>query len=281
MRPLFLLILISCVTTVAGAQSYLDCHLVPGWEQSGALRSYTPDNLYDYRDGGAEGYLIFGFAHMQGIDCKSGAITLSIDVSEMADADSAWGMFAANRDPKLPIAPLGMGGQVLPQSLIFARGRWYVEIAETEGSSASSQTTAIQAFAARMLAFLDGRDSTPEPVQWFLADHRTSVRLVPQSVLGLRVLRHGYVANYEQGQAFIVIEDSPQSAVEVMKKLREHFNTASPAQISDEAFLGQVSYLDGICIFRKGRIIAGYTNLPDAIQAASKATQLAAHLPGS
>ncbi len=281
MRSLFSLLCISCVTTIAGAQNYLDCHLVPGWEQSGAARSYTPDNLYDYRDGGAEGYLIFSFRHMQGIDCKSGSATLSIDVSEMADADSAWGMFAANRDPKLPIASLGMGGQVLPQSLLFARGRWYVEIVETDGNSAASQTAAIQAFAAKMLALLDGRETLPEPVSWFSTDHRTSLRLVPQSVLGLRVLRRGYVANYDQGQAFIVLEDSPQSAAEVMKKLREHFDSISPVQVSDEAFQGKVPYLDGICIFRKGRVVAGYTNLPDDTQAASQAAQLAARLPAN
>jgi hypothetical protein len=281
MRSVVLLLCFSCVASLAGAQSYLDCHLVPGWEQSGTPRSYTSDNLYDYRDGAAEGYLIFGFTHMQGIDCKSGASTLSIDVSEMADADSAWGMFAANRDPKLSIAPLGMGGQVLPQSLLFARGRWFVEIVETDGNSAASQATAIQTFAAKMLPLLDGRETPPEPIQWFSAQHRTSVRLVPQSVLGLRALRRGYVASYEQGQAFIVTEDSPQAASAVMKKLREHFNTVTPAQISDEAFQGKVSYLDGICIFRKGHIIAGYTNLPDVIQATSQAAQLAARLPAN
>jgi len=271
----------ACAASIAGAQSYLDCHLVPGWEQAGAPRSYSPDNLYDYRDGAAEGYLIFGFSHMQGIDCKSGPATLSIDVSEMADADSAWGMFAANRDPKLPVASLGMGGQILPQSVLFARGRSFVEIVETDGDSAASQPTAIQIFAARMLPLLDGRETPPEPIQWFVAENRTSVRLVPQSVLGLRVLQRGYVASYEQGQAFIVSEDSTETASAVMKKLREHFSAVSPSQIADEAFQGKVAYLDGICIFRKGHFVAGYTNLPDATQAASLAAQLATHVPAN
>ena len=65
---------------------------------------------------------------MQGIDCKSGGDTLTIDVSEMNDADSAYGMFTANRDPSLPIASIGMGGQVQPQSASFAKGKYYVEM---------------------------------------------------------------------------------------------------------------------------------------------------------
>ena len=56
----------------AAAQSVLDCHFAPGWEQSGAIRQYDSDNLFEYKDGGAEGYLIFGFVRMSTIDCKSG-----------------------------------------------------------------------------------------------------------------------------------------------------------------------------------------------------------------
>ena len=38
-------------------------------------------------------------------------------------------------------------------------------------------------------------------------------------------------------------------------------------------------YLDGLCIFRKGRYIAGYANLPDAAEAAAKAGTLVARIP--
>ena len=46
----------------------------------------------------------------------------------MNDADAAYGMFTANRDPNLPIAPIGMGGQMQKQSASFAKGKYYVEI---------------------------------------------------------------------------------------------------------------------------------------------------------
>ena len=174
-----------------------------------ASRSYTPDNLYEYRDGAAEGYLIFGFSHMQGIDCKSRRLQLFPLTS------LRWAMRTRHGECSPPTAipsflshSLGMGGQVLPQSLLFARGRSFVEIVETDGDSAANQSAAIQAFATKMLPLLDGRETPPESIQWFSPDHRASVRLVPQSVLGLRVLRRGYVASYEQGQAFIVSEDS-------------------------------------------------------------------------
>jgi len=93
---------------MARAQEVLSCQLAPGWTQSEAIHQYTADNLYDYKDGGAEGYLVYGFAGMKSLNCKSGDNTLTIDVSEMNDADAAYGIFASNRDPRLPIAKIGM-----------------------------------------------------------------------------------------------------------------------------------------------------------------------------
>ena len=276
MKAARLLLVILFVAGVARAQDYLNCQLVPGWEQSGARRQYVADNLYEYMDGNAESYLIYGFARMQGITCKSGGNTLVIDVSEMNDADSAYGMFAANRDPNQPIARIGMGGQVQPRRASFAKGKYYVEIA---ASPDRDQTAALQAFVTEMEKRLEGRTTPPEALGWFPKEDLTSARLIPESVLGLRQLKRGYVARYKQGQAFIVPETSPESAAEVMKKLRERFADSSPAQVADEAFQAKARYLDGICIFRKGRYLAGYANLPEPEEAASLAAKLAARIP--
>lgn len=258
---------------------YLNCHFVPGWEQSGPARDYVPEDLYDYKDGAAEGYLIYSFERMRGIDCKSGDTTLAIDVSEMTDPDSAYGIFSANRDPKEPITKNGMGGQLLPQSLLFAKGKYFVEIVETDGKANSDQREALKAFAAKMDPLLAGRDTPPAALQWFPAEGQVSIKLVPESVLGLKILKRGYVAQYERGQAFVVEEASPQSASETMKKLRERFEGAAPAQIGDEAFTVKAPYLEGMCVFRKGHFIGGYTNLPNGAEAAAHAVSLVSRLP--
>jgi hypothetical protein len=279
MMAVRLLPLILLLAGMAHAQDYLNCKFAPGWEQSGSRRQYTADNLFEYKDGGAEGYLIYGFVRMQGIDCKSGGDTLAIDVSEMNDADSAYGMFAANRDPSQPIAKIGMGGQLQPQSASFAKGKYYAEIVVNAANPDSDHTALLQAFVTAMQQHLEGRDTPPMALAWFPKEDLTSSRLVPESVLGLKLLKRGYVAKYKQGQAFIVLEASPESAAEVMKKLRERFDGTAPAQIGDEAFQAKAQYLDGICIFRKGRYLAGYANLPEPQQAASQAAKLAALIP--
>jgi Family of unknown function (DUF6599) len=276
MRAARLALLVLLAAGMARAQNYLNCQLVPGWEQSGTTRQYTADNLYEYMDGNAESYLIYGFVRMQGITCKSGENTLVIDVSEMNDPDSAYGLFSANRDPNQPIDKIGMGGQVQPRRASFAKGKYYVEIA---ASPDNDHTAALEAFVSKMQERIEGRDTPPEALDWFAKAGLTSARLIPESVLGLRQLKRGYVAKYKQGQAFIVLEASSESAAEVMKKLRERFADSSPAQVADEAFQAKARYLDGICIFRKGRYLGGYANLPEPQDAAALAAKLAARIP--
>ncbi len=279
MRVSGLLLTMMLAAGTSGAQDYLNCHFAPGWEPSGTRRDYAANNLFEYKDGGAEGYLSFGFVRMQGITCASGADTLDIDVSEMADADSAYGVFAANADSSLPIAKLGMGGQVERQSASFTKGKYYVELVEVAANPDKDDTPALQAFAEKMLEHMEGRVTPPEALAWFLKPDLASVRLVPESVLGLRELRRGYVAKYKQGQAFLVQEDSPEAAAAVLKSLREKFEGAAPVNVGDEAIQATVRYLDGICIFRKGKFLGGYANMPGPRAAAEQAAELAARVP--
>jgi hypothetical protein len=48
---------------------------------------------------------------MKSLTCKSGDNTLTIDVSEMNDADAAYGIFATNRDPGCPSPGSGWAGR--------------------------------------------------------------------------------------------------------------------------------------------------------------------------
>lgn len=263
----------------AGAQDFLNCHFAPGWEQQSAKRQYASDNLFEYKDGAAEGYLSFGFVKMQGVTCASSGNTLDIDVSEMTDADSAYGMFAANADQSAPFAKLGMGGQVQKQSAMFAKGKYYVELTETATNPDKDDTATMQAFANGIVVLLSGRETPPAILDWFVPDDMVSSRIVPESVLGLSQLKRGYVAKYKQGQAFIVQEESPESAASVLKTLRAHFEGSTSAQVADDAFQATAKYLNGICIFRKGKIIGGYANLPTSQDAATLAAKLAARIP--
>jgi len=276
-KSLRLALIMLAVASAAPAAEVADCHLVAGWEQQGSARRFTADNLFEYIDGNAEGYLLYGFVQMQGVTCQSGDESILVDVFEMTDADSAYGVFTANLDPSLPIQKVGMGGQIMPRRALFCKDKYYVELA---ANPEKDQTAALRAFVREAEKRIPGRSLPPAALSWFPTEKLASVRLIPESVLGLRLLKRGFVAHYEQGQAFVVIETSPESAAAVLSELRQRFGEAAPAQVADEAFQADDQYLGGMCMFRKGRYIGGFANMPDPEDATTQAASLAEHIPG-
>jgi hypothetical protein len=251
------------------------CGLTPGWSQKGDVRSYTADNLFEYMDGNAEGYLLYGFESMKGVTCEKSGVTLVIDISDFGDADSSFGMFSANRDPRQPQTKIGMGGQIVPRRSIFAKGKYYVEIA---ANPEGDYTSILQQWSAALERVADGSSEPPQALGWFPAEKQESLRLVPESVLGIRILKRGYVAQYDFGKAFVVIEESPESAGTVMQKLRTRFGETAAAQLGDEAFQLKDQYLGSVFVFRKGRYVAGYANVAEGQDVAALAKALASRI---
>ena len=252
------------------------CNLVPGWSQAGAERSYDPQNLFEYMDGNAEGYLIYGFLKMQGVTCQKGDVTFVIDLSDFGDADSAYGMFASNVDGRQPTQKIGMNGQIVPRRAFFAKGRYFLEIgANPEGD----HTPALQQWTAALDKVVPGSTSLPLPLAWFPEEQRQSLRLVPESVLGIRILKRGYAAQYDYGKAFVVQEATPQSAGGIMEQLRKRFGETTPAAIADEAFQAADPYLGRLCVFRKGAYIGGFAISGDGMDPVALSKALAGRVP--
>ncbi len=255
------------------------CDVVTGWTQAGPARSYAPDTLYDYMDGNSEGYLIYGFQQMHGVTCKLGEASFVIDVSDMPDSESAYGLYASNRDPRVPVEAIGMSGQIVPQRGIFVKGKQFVEISASP--VAIDHTAAIRTFLKAIAAKLDGTSDMPPVVGWFPKEgiEAGSIRLVPQSVLGLSILKRGYVAKYDYGRAFVVRQQSADSAGQVMSKLRTRFGEAKPVTAGDEAFLVTDKYLGQLLVLRKGVHVAGFANIKEGFDATKAAQALAAQMP--
>ena len=265
------------VALVAPAMAQLpDCAAVEGWSQDGDERTFAPDNLFDYMNGNAEGYLLYRFAQMKGITCASGDTTLNIDISEFEDPEFAYGMFTSTRDPRLPTEKIGVNGQVTPRKGFFAKDKYYVEIA---ANPEKDHSATLRAFLSVIEKSIQGRTTLPDAFGWFPAENLVpdSIRLVPESVLGLRLLKSGYVAQYQAGKGFLVRESSPDAAAQVFAKLKARFSQASPASIGDEAFAATDKYLNGVCVFRKGAFIGGFANLPEGRNGVAESEKLAAN----
>ena len=276
MKSLFLL---AAASLALAAAELPDCSLAPGWEQKGPRRAYEGDNLYEYMDGNSEGYFIYGFVKMSGVSCTKDGDLIHIDVSEMADPESAFGMFSANRDPGAKPEAIGMGAQIVPRKAIVAKDKYYLEIA----AEADKDNTAMLREMSKALADrVPGETRPPSQIGWFPTGGLVppTPRLIPQSVMGIGALKRGYMAQYEnKSKAFVVKETSPDAANAVMAKLRTRFGESAEAKIADGGFTATDKYLGKLAMARKGPYIVGYTNLPENADATALASALASRLP--
>lgn len=256
----------------AGAASAAapSCGLAPGWTRQGEPRAFTTENLYEYMDGNSEGYFLYGFQSMHGVTCVRGETTLVIDISEFGDADSAYGMFCANRDPRLPMAKIGMGGQIVPRRATFTKGPYYVEIAANPEGDYSEL---LREWSLALEKTVAGATDPPAALGWFPAEGQQSLRLVPESVLGIRLLRRGYVAEYAGGKAFVVTEESEEAARALASKLRSRLG----APAGDGPFEATDPYLGHILVALKGRYLVGATGDGAANLVRAVAARLPAH----
>jgi len=255
-----------------------DCSIAAGSKQDGKLREFDTETLYEYMNGNSEGYFLYGFAKMKGVTCKAGAVTLIVDLSEFKSPELAYGMFTGNLDPRQPVEKIGAGGQVGERKVIFVKGQFYAEIAaEPEGQHAALLRAAAREWEKKIA----GSTEPPAELAWFPKEklQAGSPRLVPQSVLGMRMLKRGYLAQYEQGKAVVVTEDSAAAAQALFGKLKERFAQNGPAQAGDEAFVAEDRYLGRICFFRKGARIGGWTNVPAGTDPVALGKTLAAAIP--
>jgi hypothetical protein len=168
-----------------------------------------------------------------------------------------------------------MAGQIVPRRAIFAKGKYFVEIA---ANPEGDHTAALREWAAALEKSIEGETNPPAALSWFPSGHQ-SLRLVPESVLGIRLLKRGYVGQYATGKAFVVMEESPATATALMQKLRARFGASTAAAIGDEGFEATDQYLGKVCMFRQGRYVGGYGNVAEGQDAPGLAKALAARVP--
>jgi hypothetical protein len=114
---------------------------VAGWERSGEVGVYVPDDLFDYMDGQAELFFVYNFEKLATQEYQRGGEgPIIVEVYQVTSPADAYGLFSfyATGEP----LDLGAGGAVEPGRLVsFWQGRFYARVfaygeAEQESLSA-------------------------------------------------------------------------------------------------------------------------------------------------
>jgi hypothetical protein len=146
---------------------------MPGWRTSGEVQTYTPETLFDYMDGEAEMYFVFGFLEMrmqEYVGEEGGPIR--VEVYEVDTVENAYGLFSFYRrgDP----ARIGNEGDLAQGGLLsFWQDRYVVRVFPVRDVGEEIP----RAFAQWVSRELPAGGSPPE-----LVDTLPRERLVPRTV---------------------------------------------------------------------------------------------------
>ena len=157
---------------------------------------YTPDNLWDYINGGADSYNALGFQDLQIAEYNRGKHSIKVEVYQHATPEQAFGIYALERAPSYDFFELGVQGYREEGLVHFLKGEYYVKI--TSHSDKKRILEALEELAYNIESMLEGSSEFPPELQMFPAKAkvRNSEMYISESVMGHEFLNNAFRADY-------------------------------------------------------------------------------------
>jgi hypothetical protein len=254
--------------------------LVPalsGWQLTEEVRSFFPDDLFEYIDGAAESYLSYDFRELAVADLERTGTdaTMTLEIYDMGTPVNAFGIFGAERYPDNAAVPVGELGYCEGEALNFLAGRFYVKmLAFGLGDGTESF---LRDVGSKVAAKIEPAGGLPALVRAFPKDGLVarSERYIKKNFMGYEFLRDGYVASYKAGEKEIdgfFIDGRTEAEAEALRaRLVEAL--AADGEGPEKITLGvRVRNRFGQALFigRVGRVICGAMRVPAGLEEAGQ-----------
>ena len=243
-----------------------------GWKLVGQARTFVADNLWEYINGGAEGYLVYNFEAVVTADYETedGSLQAVMDIYKMADRLCGFGIFATERAYDARNLDIGSEGYLTENALHFWQGPYYVKITAFETGAGEK----LEKLARAVAGSLDAASGMPEQLEAFpgegLIDE--SQRYLARDVLGHSELKNGFTADYKladkEFKAFFILHDNTEMAQrsfivyrEFMEKYGKNVEFNAGAEVP--LFTAEDSYYGTVVAMQSGKAVLGILGLDD------------------
>ncbi len=243
-----------------------------GWKVSTEPRVFVADNLWEYINGGAEGYLVYNFQTVITADYESadGGQQTVVDIYRMANQLCGFGIYSAERNSFAPRVDIGSEGYLTDNALHFWQGPYYVKVTAFE----TGQGEQLELLARAVGAGLDAPAGNPAQLAAFPQDglQAGSKRYMARDVLGHSELKNGFSADYEldgtEFKLFFILHDEIEQAAgsfQAYKKFMEQYSQGvEEAEGMDyPLFTAQDSYYGKVVAMLSGRAVVVTLGLED------------------
>ncbi len=207
-----------------------------------AASFYGPDNLYEYMDGGADIFVLYGVHLLLHLDLRAKAADISVDVFDMGSPDTAFGMYAAERSPDSHFLTIGAEGYQYEGMLNFLQDRYYVKLLGF-GDGADK---VLETIARTLSARIGTNPAFPTLLSKLPAANRKphSEQYMPTDPLGHPFLGPAYMIAYATGdqesKLLVTLARDATDAQQRLKQLEQHFTKTGRCEPAPEFGAGAI-----------------------------------------
>ena len=238
-----------------------------GWTRKDEIRFFDSDNLFEFINGAAENFLIYGFEKVVTADYDNAGqpSQIVVEIYQMADPRNTFGIYASERNPDSTFKPIGAEGYVGGTALNFWSGNYYVKMTVFQESEALKGEMEKLADVISRKIGNTGAVALPE-IALFPAENQSphSIRYLAKDVLGQTYFKDGFEAMYKadnrESKLVIALPGDEDAAKEAIGKYKEFI--ASSGKVArtvgapgDGGFIGTDSYYGNMAAIRSGNRI--------------------------
>lgn len=235
---------------------------------------YHPDDLYEYINGAAGGFLAYNFQRLATATYRYGDTLqqqIVIDLYQMPTLADGFGIYSSESSPDLKFMKLGAQGYIAGNMCIFWKNRHYVKLA-ARSNTPDAQRVLLR-IARGIAKRLPGPVAAPKLLKVFPPRGliRHSEKYLAHNLLGHAFMPSGFVADYhleeEHTRLFVAIADEADAAGDAHRRLRDFFGEYGEVWrdvtgLGDNAFIGKEPFYGRSIIVRQDRIIGGVLAAP-------------------
>lgn len=197
---------------------------------------YQPDNLWDFINGAADGYLAMGFVDLHVAEYKKGKNIIKLEIYRHRDHTLAFGIYASERSSSYEFIKMGAQGYQVDGTINFYKGCYYVKIKTY--SEKRKILLSLESLARQVENMLQGETEMPQMLLRFPSEGKklNEEIYINESVLGHQFLNTAFKAEYGTGSDnFSIYMIQKKSPGEILNMAKSYLAVAGlESFLSDE-----------------------------------------------
>jgi hypothetical protein len=236
---------------------------VEGWHPEGKVKVYGPDDLWEYINGAAERFVIYGFQILRFREFSKEELMMTAEIYDMGSPLNAFGIYTTERPVEEKRLSIGTEAVIGPSHCLLLKDRYYIKVIMLRGVLDDESGVAVLK---SIESHIKGKSGFPAELNILPTRGRVSgsERYVTEAYMGLSELKNVLFADYEDskgnGYRFFGVMPTPDATIDkVWEKLSGKWTSSIFRKRT--VLYRDVPYEGKIGIIRRGKEILGVSGV--------------------